>query len=240
LRLTKEEKEGLIGNGGERMAVNAIRRALESNDLDAVAAAIRRRGGALSVLVRASYDKETLAGRRAIRAMGLIAREPVRTDPAFLRDAVRKLLWSLNDESGSIGWSAPELLGEIVSADPEQFPDIIPLITAAYDAEEETFRPGVLYALARIADVSPGRILDHLEIVTRGLGDRNPEVRVNALEVVERVWSGLDGSARSAVAGMISRMANDPGEAWVYRGDAFQGITVGEKVREVIGRYSIS
>jgi hypothetical protein len=86
---------------------------------------------AVSPLVRFAYARDTLIGQRAIRAMGLVAKELVTSEPEILRDRVRKLLWSLNDESGGIGWSAPELLGEIVSADPDRFADIIPLIAEA-------------------------------------------------------------------------------------------------------------
>jgi len=77
----------------------------------------------------------------------------VRRDPEFLRETCRKLLWSFTDESGGIGWSAPEMLGEIVSSDPKRFQDVIPLIAAAYEVDEDVFRAGVLYALSRVASM---------------------------------------------------------------------------------------
>src|SRR5512147_1025466 len=95
-----------------------ILHALESNELGAIASLAEKDRKVLSQLVRLAYDKETLVGWRAIRAVGLAARALVKTDREFLRDTCRKLLWSLSDESGGIGWSAPEMLGEIVSSDP--------------------------------------------------------------------------------------------------------------------------
>jgi len=120
----------------------SIRQALEEEDLKAVVAHAAQDRKAMSYLVRFAYDKDTLIGQRAIRAMGLVAKELVTAEPEVLRDRVRKLLWSLNDESGGIGWSAPELLGEIVSADPERFADVIPLIAEEYSTAGRVFRLG--------------------------------------------------------------------------------------------------
>src|SRR5512134_1597345 len=102
--------------------------ALEANDLDAIEKFALSGRKVLSVLVRLAYDKETLAGRRAIAATGRVASVFIRNNVEFLREAVRKLLWSLSDESGGIGWSAPELLGEIVSAGPDEFSDVVPIM----------------------------------------------------------------------------------------------------------------
>jgi len=82
---------------------------LEANDLDSLVTLAKDKPRVVSLLVRISYDKETLAGWRAIKAVGLISRELVRTDYEYLRNTIRKLRWSLSDESGGIGWSAPEL-----------------------------------------------------------------------------------------------------------------------------------
>ena len=88
-----------------------IQYALEANDLNTVAALAKENRKALSLLVRPAYDKETLVGWRAISAVGLAARQLIKTDYEYLRETARKLLWSLSDESGGIGWAAPELLG---------------------------------------------------------------------------------------------------------------------------------
>ena len=80
-----------------------ILQALESNDLDAVVSLAQKSRKALSLLVRMAYDKETLVGWRAIKAAGRIAKALAKIDHEFLRITIRKLLWSLSDESGGIG-----------------------------------------------------------------------------------------------------------------------------------------
>ena len=79
-----------------------IHNTLEINDLEAVVSFAKENRKVLSLLVRSAYDKESLVGWRAIKAIGLAARALVKTDYKFLRELVRKLLWSLSDESGGI------------------------------------------------------------------------------------------------------------------------------------------
>jgi hypothetical protein len=212
----------------------SILHALESNDLDAVASLVKENRRALAILVRISYDKETLAGWRAIKAIGLAAKALVKTDHEFLRETVRKLLWSLSDESGGIGWSAPELLGEIVSADPKRFSDIIPLIAQVYEVEEEVFRSGVVYALARIAETAPEQVAVYQKIAIMSLADKNPLVMIYGLELVERLWHTAirenlwSSEYRRRVMDLVERTKSDQSEAWVYKNDGFIRFEVGE------------
>jgi hypothetical protein len=217
-----------------------IRHALESNDLDAVVSLAVSDRTVLSRLVRIAYDKETLVGWRAITVVGLIARELAETDPEFLRETCRKLLWSLTDESGGIGWSAPEMLGEIVSADPACFQDIIPLIASAYEVEEDVFRAGVLYALGRIAETAPELAAPYQKIVIMFLADRDPLVRVRGIGLIRLLWLWAKSNGiwsreyceRISLA--LNKLISDQGEAWVYQGDDFISLQVGEEARDLL------
>lgn len=205
--------------------------ALESNDLDAVVSLSKGNRKVLSELVRLAYDKETLVGWRAIKTVGLVAKEMIKTDPAFLRETTRKLLWSLSDESGAIGWSAPEILGEIVSAHPQRFRDIIPLVAEVYDIEEKVFRPGVLYALSIIADVNPESVSAHKDLAMRGLSDDNPSARVYAIEFVRKLKSLLSEEERVSVDKLLQDLSADRAEVWIYGKSDFESIQVGELAR---------
>jgi len=211
-----------------------IHHALEMNDLDAVVLLVQKNRKALSLLIRMAYDKETLVGWRAIKAVGRIANVLVKTEREFLRIAVRKLLWSLSDESGGIGWAAPELLGEIVHSDPEGFSDIIPLIAEVYGIEEQTFRPGVMYALARVAEVSPEMIVNYQKIIIRSLVDTNPLIRIYTLELVGLLWPVVCNKNiwsmdyKKKIENSIYNMKNDNKVAWIYKKNDFIDIIVGE------------
>jgi hypothetical protein len=207
---------------------------LEANDLEVVASFIQENRKALGLLIRMAYDKETLVGWRAIKAVGRVAKALVKTDNEFLRITIRKLLWSLSDESGGIGWAAPELLGEIVSSDPEGFADIVPLIAEVYDIEEQTFRPGVVYALARVAEVSPELVANYQKVIIRSLMDTNPLIKIYALDLVGLIWTIAcrkklwSTEFKTKVTAVVNNMKNDHGVAWIYHNNAFINIMVGE------------
>ncbi len=213
-----------------------ILHALESDDLNAVISLAKENRKILSRLVRIAYDKETLAGRRAIKAIGLLAREFVKTDPAFLREAIRKLLWSLSDESGGIGWSAPEILGEIVSADPARFSDIIPLIAEVYDIEEKVFRPGIVYALGRIAEVDPALVAAHKDIVIRALSDHDPLVKVYAIELITALKTLISSEDLDIIKKQIEKLKSDRAEVWIYKDTGFVSI----QVKEAAKRFTLA
>jgi len=211
-----------------------IRQAVESNDHGRIISLVQQNRSALSPLIRMAYDKETLEGWRAIKAIGHVAKSLVGVDDEFLRLTIRKLLWSLSDESGGIGWSAPEILGEIVSADPGKLSDIIPLIAGVYDIEEDVFRAGVVYALARIAEIAPERVANQQKIIILSLIDTDPLVRINGLELVRRLWSSATENNLwtkeyiQKLRNVVENMKKDKGVAWKFYEDGFICIEVGE------------
>ncbi len=211
-----------------------IHHALETNDLDAVVSLAKENRRVLSLLVRIAYDKDTLVGWRAIKAIGFSAKALVKTDYDFLRETVRRLLWSLTDESGGIGWAAPELLGEIVSADPHRFSDIVPLIAGVYDIEEEVFRPGVLYALGRIAQADPALMIPYKDLIKRVLSDDGPLSRVYALDLLKTLKSRMSGKELDIFRKMATNLLSDHSEAWVYTNDGFVNMEVREAARAAI------
>jgi hypothetical protein len=214
--------------------------ALESDDLDAVVSLAAGDRKVLSQLVRLAYDKETLVGWRAIKAVGLVAHVLVKSDYEFLRETCRKLLWSLTDESGGIGWSAPEMLGEIVSADPVRFQDIIPLIASAYEVEENVFRAGVLYALARIAESAPELAAPYQKIIVMSLADRDPLVKVRGIGLVKLLWPWANSEGiwsreySERISLSLDKLISDKGEAWVYQLSNFISIQVGDESKAML------
>ena len=208
--------------------------ALEAEDFETILTLAQQNRKVLSVLVRLSYDKDTLIGRRAIIAIGRVASVFVRSNNyVFLRETVRKLLWSISDESGGIGWSAPEMLGEIVSADPKKMSDVVPLIAEVYSIEEKVFRSGVLYAFRKIAEVSPETVSPFQMIIVDGLSEQDPLSRVYSLELVRMLKDKLIPENLAAAKDQVGRLRQDRAEAWVYRNGGFVSMEVGELANEV-------
>ncbi len=216
----------------------AVLDALETNDFEAIERLALQSRKVLSVLVRLAYDKETLVGWRAIVAAGQVASVYIRNNYEFLRETVRKLLWSLTDESGGIGWSAPELLGEIVSSDPKKFSDVVPLIAEVFCIEEAVFRPGVLYAFKRIAEIHPEMITPFQKIILGGLSEQDPKTRIYAIELVMMLTKHLGRENLDSMRQQVAALTQDEREAWIYEGDGFSGVVVKEFAAEAMRRLS--
>ena len=207
---------------------------LEDNDLDGICEMASRQRAVAGILTRLAYDKTTLVGWRAILGMGRIARKLVTSDYEFLRIIIRKLLWTLSDESGGIGWSSPEMLGEIVSADPVKMSDVIPLIAEVYDIEEATFRPGVLYALKRIAETRPASILPYRRLALKGMAEPDPLTRLYAIDLLSVL---VDVKPLSPdMMEVLKNKINDHGIGWIYRDSGFIYTEVSELAKVVIDK----
>ncbi|MEW5745508.1 MAG: DVU0298 family protein [Nitrospirota bacterium] len=194
-----------------------VRKLLDTSSLDEIVALAAEDKGVLRWLIASAYDKEEVTSWRAIEAMGLISRQLSKTRAEVMRDTVRKLLWSMGEESGGIGWSAAEMLGEIVAGNPDSFTDIVPIIWSFKD--ELMFRAGVVWAMGKIAQVRPDLVRFVEPELPALLADENPAVRGYA------VWvCGLLGCG----SGHLARLLDDRSTLPFYEGRALPVKTVGE------------
>lgn len=60
------------------------------------------------------WDPQALLRWRAVEAIGLLVSDRFANETVLLREFVRKLIWSMNDESGSLCPHAPEAIAEIL------------------------------------------------------------------------------------------------------------------------------
>lgn len=142
----------------------------------------------LGWLISLSYDKEDIISWKAIEAMGHVAEEYVKANYIEdLRNTIRKLLWSMTDESGGIGWRAAELIAEIVYADPKLFADIIPILWS--QREEKSFLESVLRGMLKLSRKI--KISDYIDFKCTDIEDliQNQEDQIKALASIlaERV-----------------------------------------------------
>lgn len=129
-------------------------------------------------LISLSYDKENSISWKAIQAMGHVAKAYVEAGEfESLRNTIRKLLWSMTEESGGVGWRAAELIGEIIYASPAKFKDIIPILWSK--REEDSFLESVLRSMIKLSNKV--NLFDYIKIEETELKDllnhRNDEIK---------------------------------------------------------------
>ncbi|MEW6259225.1 MAG: DVU0298 family protein [Thermodesulfobacteriota bacterium] len=62
------------------------------------------------------YHREEAVFPKAVELCGWVVLRLWNEDREAARNVIRRLFWSLNEESGSIGWGSPEALGAIIES----------------------------------------------------------------------------------------------------------------------------
>ena len=96
----------------------------------------------------------------AVKAAGRAVRQLAGSDLEAARVIMRRLMWTLNDESGGIGWGSPEVMGEILAAHTglAQEYSLILLSYARVDGnylEHEGLQRGLLWGIGRLSEKRP-------------------------------------------------------------------------------------
>ncbi len=105
-------------------------------------------------------SNDELLKSRAVTAMGIVVSRLADHEMESARIVMRRLMWSLNDESGGIGWGAPEAMGEIMARH-SKLADEYHKILISYSKpgtnfiEHESLQEGVLWGIARLAQARP-------------------------------------------------------------------------------------
>ncbi|MDI6789802.1 MAG: HEAT repeat domain-containing protein [Thermodesulfobacteriota bacterium] len=102
---------------------------------------------------------------RAVTAMGMVVARLAAKDMEGARVIMRRLMWSLNDESGGIGWGAPEAMAEIMARHDGLAGEYAHILVSYVRPEgnfleHELLQRGAVWALGRLAQVRPDLIQD--------------------------------------------------------------------------------
>ncbi len=170
------------------------------------------------------YDPQDLVRWRAVTMLGWLSTRY----PDLIRPEADRLIWSLNDESGSIGRGAPEALGEIARNNPDLVRDGVEVLIH-YIEDPETCRPpnrnleiltGAIWAVGRIGERYPERVQDVLHELILFLEDPDSGVRGHS------AWSL--GMIRAEIARKkLEKLLNDPERISLYEEDFLKEETVG-------------
>ncbi len=170
------------------------------------------------------YSPDDLLRWRTVTMFGWLAAN----HPKLIAPDVQRLIWSLNDEAGSIGRGAPETIGEMARNN-------LPLaregihIVAHYLEDRETCRPpkrnleiliGALWAVGRVGGKHPSVVVEVSPTLLSFLADTDPEVRGHALWALGQIGSENRRDVAEARVG-------DSGKVVLYEKEDLRETTVG-------------
>jgi HEAT repeat protein len=168
----------------------------------------------------------------AVTATGILIAVLAEKDREGAGDILRRLLWSLNEESGSIGWGVPEAMGEILARHEGLAREFAPLLVSyiRQDGNFLEFEPlqrGVLWGLGRLAEARP-HLLQSSETVHHllpFLNSGDPFVRGHAAWALGRIGE-KEGLSR------LPSLFEDEAEIRIYQGREIRVVRVSRLARE--------
>jgi hypothetical protein len=146
--------------------------------------------------------------------MGVVMAHLADKDMESARVIMRRLMWSLNDESGGIGWGAPEAMGEIIACH-EALGKEYAHVLISYIWEEGNYleydllRRGAVWGIGRAAQTRPYLMHDAAPLLVPFLSSSDAVLRGLAAWVV-----GLLGPEAARL--QLEALANDPTEIPIY------------------------
>jgi len=91
---------------------------------------------------------------RAVRALGVVVADGQIVSSQQATELLRRFLWALNDESGTVPYGIAEAMGEILAIRPELQGDFLPVLCSLVTTEgmfqTGAIEHGVLWALGRV------------------------------------------------------------------------------------------
>jgi len=148
-----------------------IQTLLQEGNFPELVALAGRETHVTALLLQFLYDPHDPLHWRALEGLGHVAHG----HPRQVQKIISRLLWLLNEDSGSFGWGAAAALGEIGRHESSVVADIIPMFCGFL---EETFsRAPMLWGIGRMAEVHPEKLKEVVPYLFPCLDDEDPQVR---------------------------------------------------------------
>jgi hypothetical protein len=177
--------------------------------------------GVAAILMQFLYDPGPLLYWRALEGLGYVAGG----HPEQVQKLINRLIYLLNEDSGSTGWGAAAALGEIGRHRVSLVKEIIPMFVGFL--EEPFSQESMLWGLGRLAEVHPELLEEVFPAMLPFLA--HPEPRLRALAA----WGLGKGRYRPA-AGTIRGLIVDDYPVQLYDGGNLFPTTVGQLAREAL------
>ncbi|MGB9712696.1 MAG: DVU0298 family protein [Dissulfurimicrobium sp.] len=163
---------------------------------------------AINTLIPSLYSPDEVVRLKAVSAFGDMMKRLAGEDMEAARIVMRRLMWSLNDESGGIGWGAPEAMAEAMARHKgllEEYGQIL-LSYIRQDGnylEYAPLRKGALRGIMRISETNPDFLKKCKAIVyiKPFLVSPDPLERMYGSLIADRIGEKEDYKAPSSPAG---------------------------------------
>ena len=195
----------------------------------------------VNVLFAAICREDPLVRWQAISCMGDAVARLAGEDMEEARVIMRRLLWSLNDESGGIGWGAPECMAEIMCRHAGLAVEYVHMLISYMreDGEEicqdgnfiehPLLQRGLLWGVARLCRCRPDLLLQ------KGAGgDISPYLGVPDAEIRGLAVMAAGALRLTGTQPIVEKMTTDTTPMTVYQEGIFLKTTVGRLAQSAL------
>jgi len=182
-----------------------------------------------------------------VKAMGVCVARIAAENMESGRIVMRRLLWSLNDESGGIGWGAPEAMAEIMCCHQGLAEEYIHMLISYMreDGEElfqdgnflehEVLQRGLLWGIGRLAAARPEMLRRH-----NAAADLQPYLQAADPAVRGLAARALGLLGATAAVRALKELVGDQAIVRFYGQDGLRSTTVDELARRALEQIAAS
>jgi len=198
---------------------------LQAGEFSALTELAGQESGVAAILMQFLYEPGALLYWRALEGLGLVAG----SHPEQVGTLINRLLYLLNEDSGSNGWGAAAALGEIGRNQIALVQEIIPMFVGFL--EEPFSREPMLWGVGRLAEVQTELLHEVLPEIVPFLTSPEPQLRGLA------AW-GLGLARYRPAAGAIQALIGDEHPVQFYDRGQMLVTTVGQIARAALARMT--
>jgi hypothetical protein len=184
-------------------------------------------------LIGLLYHGDPRVRWHAVTAMGMVVARLAEAQMEAARVVMRRLMWSLNDESGGIGWGAPEAMGEIMACHERLAQEYAAILISYLNPhgnflEHEGLQLGLLWGMGRLAHARPALTADAAPFIRPFLFSSRDDLRGMA------VWAAgplMDPTLREPIQALCA----DPAMVTLFIDGRFIQCTIGQLARTALG-----
>lgn len=129
-----------------------VRQTVQAGDLKALEQVVSEDAHAVRHLVSLTHQSDAAVRLTACKGVGLAARY----HPELIESVIRRLIWSMNEESGANGLTAPQVLEAIARERPEMVLPVVPDMVRL--SGDDSLHDGLADALCVVVHALPGKV----------------------------------------------------------------------------------
>jgi hypothetical protein len=189
----------------------------------------------INILIASLCESNETIKWRVVTATGIAVSRLADDNLESARIILRRLMWSLNSESGGIGWGAPEAIAEIMACHNALAGEFARIFTSYATPDGDNFlelpalQRGVLWGLGRLSQVRPEMVSDVAAALPFFLASGDATVRGLG------AWTaGI--LKRTEVRTYIEKLLDDSTEIRIYIDRTLRKLRVGKLADEALKR----